>query len=181
MIIDKLHMEVWMISLIGNHHADALRTVTIPKWQNEGFTINLFNAIIPDKIENLSNQLNFGLKHTLGKGIREFTNTEKAVWYSHLQLWEKCSIGNMTFLIIEEDTKPKKRFPNSIVVDRLYKISSAGSGYILRPITAKKMVKRALNKKLTYNVDSFISSFNDKDTIEYAMQVKREMRSISHN
>ena len=80
MIIDKLHMEVWMISLIGNHHADALRTVTIPKWQNEGFTINLFNAIIPDKIENLSNQLNFGLKHTLGKGIREFTNTEKAVY-----------------------------------------------------------------------------------------------------
>jgi hypothetical protein len=54
-----------MISLIGNHHADALRTVTIPKWQNEGFTINLFNAIIPDKIENLSNQLNFGLKKLL--------------------------------------------------------------------------------------------------------------------
>ena len=174
-------MEVWMISLIGNHHADALRTVTIPKWQNEGFTINLFNAIIPDKIENLSNQLNFGLKNTLENGIKEFTNTEKAVWYSHLQLWEKCSIGNMTFLIIEEDTKPKKRFPNSIEVDRLYKISSAGSGYILRPITAKKMVKRVLNRELSYNVDSFISSFNDKDAIEYAMQVEREMRSISHN
>jgi hypothetical protein len=48
MIIDKNDLEVWMISLIGNHHADALRTVTIPKWENEGFKVNLFNAIIPD-------------------------------------------------------------------------------------------------------------------------------------
>jgi GR25 family glycosyltransferase involved in LPS biosynthesis len=126
MIIDKNDLEVWMISLIGNHHADALRTVTVPKWEKEGLKVNLFDAIKPNTMYDLPYQLKFGMKENVNRNPVEFTETEKAVWYSHLQLWEKCSIGNMTFLIIEEDTKPKKRFPNSIVVDRLYKISSAG-------------------------------------------------------
>ena len=88
MIIDKLDLELWMISLIGNHNADAIRTVTIPKWKNEGFVVNLFNAITPKTIHNSITKLDFGYKNTKStKTDIEFTETEKAIWYSHFHLF----------------------------------------------------------------------------------------------
>jgi GR25 family glycosyltransferase involved in LPS biosynthesis len=181
MIIDKNNLELWMISLIGNHHADALRTVTIPKWQNEGFTVNLFNAIIPDNILNISNQLNFTLKKTLLTGIKEFTETEKAVWYSHLQLWNRCVITNKPLLILEEDCRPIKRFPDTFEVVKLRCVAEAAAAYIILPSVAKNMIKNAFCRELSYNVDSYIKAYSDKDIKLYAKQVEREMRSISHN
>ena len=181
MIIDKNNLEVWMISLIGNHHADAVRTVTIPKWRNQGFTINLFNAIIPDEIQNISEQLKFGLKHRKFAPTIEFTETEKAVWYSHFCLWEKCLDVNKPFLILEEDTKPKRLLPDKFEVSNLFRISAGGSGYILLPTIVKKMIKNSTSRKITYNVDYYIERFKDKNSTHYAMQVERGMRSISHN
>jgi hypothetical protein len=161
MIIDKNDLEVWMISLIGNHHADALRTVTVPKWEKEGLKVNLFDAITPNTMYDLPYQLKFGMKENLNRNPVEFTETEKAVWYSHFCLWEKCVIEDKPFLILEEDTRPIKKVPQNFSVDSLLQLARLGAAYIIRPIDCrKKWLETALKRTLTYNVDNIISSFN---------------------
>tara|TARA_R110000868_G_scaffold140545_1_gene356281 strand:- start:291 stop:893 length:603 start_codon:yes stop_codon:yes gene_type:complete len=198
MIIDKLDLELWMISLIGNHNADAIRTVTIPKWKNEGFVVNLFNAITPKTIHNSITKLDFGYKNTKStKTDIEFTETEKAIWYSHFHLWQKCVEINKPLLIIEEDVKPIKKFKDtwqtSYYKDSYYLICfcfnyynmlTPAGGYIITPNTAKNMINNILKRKITYNVDYYIVKWSDIELVknnQYAIQIKREMRTISHN
>ena len=182
MIIDKNDLEVWMISLIDNDIADLLRDITIPKWENEGFKVNLFNAITPDTMLNVSPQLKFGMKDNVDKNPIEFTGTEMAIWYSHLYLWKKCVIANRPFLIIEEDPRPIKKVPSKFKVADIFYLARCGSAYIIRPFAAELRVKNALKRTLTYNVDCYIAAKRKIDISKFCAEpIEREMRSVSHN
>jgi hypothetical protein len=159
MIIDKNDLEVWMISLIDNDIADLLRDITIPKWENEGFKVNLFNAITPINFNKLEHKINFKQKHRIHtKNIVDFTETEKANWYSHLYLWKKSFTENKTLLIIEEDNRPTKKIPSKFKVSGLLQISPQAGAYIIRPILAENIFKNAIKQNITYNVDHYIES-----------------------
>jgi GR25 family glycosyltransferase involved in LPS biosynthesis len=190
MIIDKKDLEVWMISLIGDKQADQLRSITLPTWEEQGFVVNLFDAITPDKIKNLDIQLTFDQKYLnrRNNNLKPFTETEKAIWYSHTLLWEKCIRTNKPFIILEEDCLLIESFFQKINVKALMcfchmanKIMlTPAAGYIILPSVAEDLYRHALkHPRITYNVDSYIKRC--MHSVEhFSVQIKRENRSVKH-
>lgn len=73
--------------------------------------VNLFPIIhnastpesIADRTELTFNQYSLAAKYVIGNIKKPFTPTEKAVWYSHYDLWNKAIELNETITIIEHD------------------------------------------------------------------------------
>lgn len=79
-----------------------------PVWEEIGITLERFDAITPSTMPNTlkfhRNEAN-KYKH-LPAQSKEFTETEKACWYSHYTLWKKCIELNHPIVIVEHDCVP---------------------------------------------------------------------------
>ena len=117
------------------------------------------------------NQLKFGLKQgTVARKDREFSATEKAVWYSHFDLWCKCLREWRPMIIIEHDSKLIKPIEQDILFEG-YKILSyirredgtkdlsVGSGYYITPLFAERLISNAICKTIKMNSDGHIANF----------------------
>lgn len=182
MIIEN--REITMIT-IGN----SITKVSIPSWQQQGFTVNIFNGIIPSELNNRKEKINFDHKvRIVDKTPTPFTDTEKAVWYSHFELWKRCVSDNIPIMIVEEDVVPIRKIPKNWKIDGLKtlcwnenKISPAGC-YIITPKKAETMIENCLNRKITYNVDAYIKAYRSARNIckvKYTKQLKR-VSTIAH-
>ena len=70
----------------------------LPSWKD--YNVKIFDAVTPKDLYK-KHKLDFGIK-TSGKK-REFTATEKAVWYSHLFLWKHLYENKIDSWIFEHD------------------------------------------------------------------------------
>lgn len=95
MITDNL----WMIQIPDNKVSQFYATQTIPTWDCK---VNLFDAYTPT---TMPDYLTFGTFW----GVREFSPTEKAGFYSHLALWQKCYTEDKPISIIEHDVVQRKK------------------------------------------------------------------------
>ena len=90
MIIDREDLEVWMIALLGRKDVEPVRQQALDTWCERGVEVKFFDAITPEELPNLS-RLNLTRKEKIGYygGPVPFSDTEKAIWYSHFFLWRQ--------------------------------------------------------------------------------------------
>tara|TARA_B100000575_G_C23139504_1_gene662787 strand:- start:926 stop:1555 length:630 start_codon:yes stop_codon:yes gene_type:complete len=145
----------------------------------KGYKLKKFNAVTPKDLVYESN-LKFG-KKTYGRVKREFTVTEKAVWYSHFKLWCQCALRNEPMIIIEHDSYLQKPLPKEKELKKsLYRYLSykeesdgttnilSGSGMYITKRSAEKLVTYAVAKPIDRNSDGHINSVLKPDlNIDY--------------
>jgi hypothetical protein len=158
--------DVWMIQMPSSPQSMYYRGRVEESWN--GYNLKFFNAITPETMES-KGYLHFGKK----RDTIEFTPTEKAVWYSHVELWAKAR--KKPIIIIEHDALLVKPIP-----DRMWdqhdiiclghtgknKIRLPGLAYYLTPGIATRMVNdvKAI-KKITWNSDGTIHGYGTKEGV----------------
>jgi GR25 family glycosyltransferase involved in LPS biosynthesis len=98
--LQTIEDNIWMIQIPDNGVSDYYKKLSLPTWEKFGYEINMFDAVTPDTLNNY-NYLEFGKYYD----FREFTDTEKAGFYSHVELWKKCIDMNEPITIIEHDVE----------------------------------------------------------------------------
>lgn len=96
----KVENNIWMIQIPDNKISQIYKRLVMPSWEKYGYKINMFDAVTP-KTLHLYDYLEFGKYYD----FREFTDTEKAGFYSHVELWKKCVEDNEPITIIEHDVE----------------------------------------------------------------------------
>ena len=168
-----LSFDIYMI-VIEDHPISLMYSrITIPTWEKHGYKIKKFNAVTPKDLYR-KNKLEFGYKR-----VRQFTNTEIAVWYSHFELWCKCLRNNKPIVILEHDSKLIKKLPD--LSKEGYKFLSfikrnfegggkhiaPGSGYYITPIVAERLISNAICKPIYQNSDGHLGThMNHRRQIE---------------
>lgn len=156
-------VNVYQIVIRGNEISEYYHTYTKPSWEKAGFFVNRFNAITPDDLSDYED-LRFSdfvmsRKYT-AKGLKKvFTPTEKAVWYSHFLLWEKCLGTNKPIIVLEHDClllEPEKIVAHDKSEMIFYDTAAMGS-YYLTPKAAKELVHKAINQRITAGPYAFIA------------------------
>ena len=89
--------EVWMIQIKDNPISMYYRGRVETSWKD--YDLRFYDAVTPATMqeEDFNHFLNFDKK----RGTIEFSETEKAVWYSHVNLWVKAR--RKPIMIIEHD------------------------------------------------------------------------------
>ena len=161
-------MEEHPISLMYQREVES-------SWKD--YDVKTFNAVTPKDLV-YKTKLTFGTKK-IGKK-REFTLTEKAVWYSHFELWCKC-VNKGPLIVLEHDSKLVKPLPD--LSKEGYKFLSfinrdfgkkgvaiaPGSGYYITPPVAERLVARAVSKEINQNSDGHLST-----VMNWSRQVKMD-------
>lgn len=93
-----LENNIWMIQIPDNQISQHYRNQTLPTWEKFGYEVNMFDAVTPEDL-HLYDYLEFGKYYDM----RDFTDTEKAGFYSHVELWKQCIEDNEPITIIEHD------------------------------------------------------------------------------
>jgi hypothetical protein len=118
-------------------------------WESLGINAKVFNAITPETIPESSLVFHKNYAYKYSKiGGKEFTETEKACFYSHFSLWNKCVELNQKILVLEHDNipfNPKLLFFDDEVWFKSFDIGAMGC-YIIDPFFAKLAINRALEQ-----------------------------------
>ena len=190
--------EIWRIA-IGDEHP-----LCVTAWEAQNYKVNHFEAITPD---TMGDHLIFDKKRRALKHVRDnivdFTPTEKAIWYSHYSLWEKCYMADKAFVIVESDVIPTRTFPAIWEVEYMkYFCRSANpdhkntdlikytpaAGYIITPKGALRLIEFAHHRPIITNVDGAMRECRDDNpnhltggwAKQYAKQILRENKTIEH-
>lgn len=151
-----------MIVMKDHPISQMYQKLVMPSW--EGYKVYLFNATTPKDLI-YEKKLEFGLKQRQ----RPFTDTEKAVWYSHFKLWVKC-LNQGPLIVLEHDSKLKKPLPDMSkegykflsYMDRDFGTTgnhiSVGSGYYITPSAAERLISYAVSKPINVNSDGHIAN-----------------------
>jgi len=92
-LTSKITDNLWMIQIPDNEVSQHYAVQTIPTWECD---VNLFDAFTPTAMPDY---LDFGVFW----GQREFSPTEKAGFYSHLELWQLCYEQDKPIAVVEQD------------------------------------------------------------------------------
>jgi hypothetical protein len=183
--------KIYMIA-IENHPISLMyQREVLPSWKE--YKVNIFKAITPKDLYK-KHKLDFGIKRN-----REFTSTEKAVWYSHFELWCKCIVEKTPILVIEHDSKLVKPLPD--MLEQGYKVLSfinrdfgakgihiaVGSGYYITPAFAERLIIAAVVRPIHMNSDGHISRImnfkrqNSMNDFHYIEQISIDnLNTIDH-
>lgn len=165
---------VGMIYIHENPISLKYSEVVRVSWQNAGFTVNFHQGVTPETLDEQERKLNFGKKEGGRNKGKDFTETEKAVWYSHIMMWEIAARKENPLIIIEHDVLLLKGIEMSMLKShpiiglchcgllskhpqKGYRIS-AGGCYMLSNQIAKKMLD-GLPKTITCNSDGYIHNY----------------------
>ena len=152
-----------MIAMTDHPISQMYVREVLPSWKEHDITPTMHEATTPKDLA-YRNQLIFDIKRG-GRNKRPFTSTEKAVWYSHFDLWCKC-VNEGPLIIVEHDSKLMKPLPDmskegykflSYSSDRHNGIA-IGSGYYLTSPVAERLVANTVSKKIRLNSDGFIGN-----------------------
>lgn len=161
-----LNYNIYMIVMTKHPVSEMYSRITIDSWKDHKHKVKRFEATTPKDLYK-KHKLDFGTKTTGRK--REFTATEKAVWYSHFELWCKCIVEG-PLIILEHDSKLVKPLPDLSkegykflsFINREYgqkgKHIAPGSGYYITPPVAERLVARAVAQPITQNSDGHLST-----------------------
>jgi hypothetical protein len=166
--------RVGMIYLEGDHISEQYKAIVSQSWINGGFSVDYYRGVTPSTINDSTKELKFGKKGSGRNRGRDFTETEKSIWYSHLMMWDIASRKANPFIIIEHDVLLLEHI-NQHDVERYsimglchngllsknphrgYRVS-AGGAYMLKNDIAKKMIDE-LPKEITTNSDAYIHNY----------------------
>ena len=161
-----MNYNIFMIVMKDHPVSVMYQREVLPSWKELGHDVKLFDATTPKDLVYKS-KLDFKTK-TTGKK-REFTATEKAVWYSHFELWCKC-VDEGPLIVLEHDSKLVKQLPDMSkegykflsFIERDFGVKgkhiAPGSGYYITPPIAERLVAQAVAKPITQNSDGHLST-----------------------
>lgn len=160
-------MKFYMIAMSDDPRSLHYMNKTIPSWTSRGFSVEIFEATTPKNIDSLG-ELKFTERKASARN-RRFSETEKAVWYSHYRLWKHCIEIDQPIHVLEHDSYLKDDLPNfeysdieifavhDYTYDNKYKgiphIVSPCAGYYITPKVAAVMINKATEKRINLNVD----------------------------
>lgn len=156
-----------MICIENNSISDYYKEQTKPTWEKQGFAVTELKATVPSDLSQYSH-LHFDLKNSLrNKRKVEFTDTEKAVWYSHFFAWQKCYAESKPAIIVEHDITLLREFEDEVfdydiaclAHDRRkngHEAKLAGGAYYITPKGAHKLSTIKNGKIITFNSDAWI-------------------------
>ena len=160
---------VFMIVIPDNPISMYYRGRVEQSWTDRGFNIEYFNAVTPETIPQQKKQLKFSLKHhSKPERVREFSETEKAVWYSHFGVWDIARRKQSPIIIIEHDVRLIRPInPNIFKNVKAMGLchfhlrdgslgTTAGGAYFLNKEVASDLYKETLSLNITYNTDNLI-------------------------
>ena len=161
--------NIWMIQMSDNPISQHYKNIVLPSWKYRGYDVKEFEAITPETLP--AEPLRFSKCCSAGTPWpgRGFTDTERAVWYSHYLLWVKCAEMGKPILVIEHDTLllrdlPRRGYQESVlglgkVITEKGRVQRWPAGaYYIPPIKAKQLIFRAKGSIIDCNVDGFINS-----------------------
>ncbi len=154
--------DVWMLYIPNSPTSMYYRGRVENSWSK--YKMNFFEAVTPETLHE-KDYLKFGRKQPTRKRktVVDFSPTEKATWYSHVELWKKAL--EKPILIIEHDAMMTKKIDDKwwnmdIVCFGYNKRPGkqlAGLAYYLTPKIANELVKRALRTNpIDFNPDALI-------------------------
>ena len=168
-------LAVGMIHVAGDPTSNYYKKIVSQSWLNAGHNVMHFNGITPDTFDQAPMVLNFGKKKN-GRNIgKNLTPTEKAIWYSHIMMWDMASKKSGPLIVIEHDVLMLKPYVHSTEYpivglchcgllskkpERGYRIS-AGGAYLITAGIAKQMI-RELPETINYNSDAYIHNYITK-------------------
>jgi GR25 family glycosyltransferase involved in LPS biosynthesis len=166
MNIDK--PECWMIAISDNPISMYYKNEVLSSWTDRGFVVNHFEAITPKDLHE-HNLLNLTLK----RAKVEFTETERAVWYSHYMTWKLCWDIQKPIIVIEHDILllqdiPSEAYAKDIAClahvkrDNGRRAKLAGGSYFITPKGARELRCARHMKSIKVNSDSWIHEVCDK-------------------
>ncbi len=139
----------YAIVIKGNRTSEFYYSKTKPLWNSLGVNPILFDAITPETIpkKNLVFHKNYAHKYK-AIGGKKFTETEKACFYSHFTLWNRCIELNQKILVLEHDNipfNPNRMTFHEEVWFKSFDIGAMGC-YVIDPFFAKLAINRILNQ-----------------------------------
>lgn len=155
-------MKICMIAIPGNEISEYYASITTNQWERYGYAVERVAATTP---ATLGDELRFAKLKFSGNA---FTQTEKAIWYSHYYLWERCQQEGTPMCVIEHDCYPTRKlrdftgfnlypfcsFPrNDKAWQKLREVVAPGGGYFLTPKAATTLIHRAKESIIRENVD----------------------------
>ena len=161
-----------MIAISDNPISMYYRKEVLPSWVNHGFKVNHFEAVTP---RNMPDFLPFYMK----RKQRPFTETEKAVWYSHYALWSKCWETKTPLIVVEHDIRLLSPLEDEIFENRIACLSHdcrprrpgnepeelklAGGAYYITPDISRKLMRIRHDKRINHNSDAWIHKVCDEN------------------
>jgi len=167
-MVKEIDYNIYMIQMSDNPVSQMYRRSVLKSWKDEDKVPIDFEAVTPKDLV-YRNELKFGIKKSKSPD-RDFTLTEKAVWYSHFDLWCLSVRERKKILIIEHDSKLVKPLPDlkkegykflsfseGTFKAGKYRQCTVGAGYYIVPTTAERLVANAVAQEITVNSDGFIA------------------------
>jgi hypothetical protein len=145
-------IPTYMIVIKDNPISEYYASVTIPRWEECGYEIEIFDAITPlstVSFELVFNSFSEALKYRLLDIKKKITPTEKAVWYSHVSLWLKCIELNQNIMVLEHDcylTNPENITMLKTADFVCYDKGAMGC-YVISPRFASHMCRELISEK----------------------------------
>tara|TARA_R110000868_G_scaffold30953_3_gene113857 strand:+ start:6292 stop:6882 length:591 start_codon:yes stop_codon:yes gene_type:complete len=164
---------VGMIYLKDNPVSEAYRDIVKQSWLNAGYKIWYHEGITPETFDKAVKPLTFGKKERGRNKGGDLSPTEKAIWYSHMMMWDIAARKSNPLIVIEHDVMLLKHIDESLQNHSIVNLShcgllskhpdkgyrvSAGGAYLLTPEMGKKLIDN-VPKVITYNSDGYIHNY----------------------
>ena len=147
MTIDK--PKVLIIRIKGNLKSENDALVSKQSWEDQGFCVDFFDAVTPDDLD-VHDYLDFGTEtlrlNSIAKKkfrsedgklkedqthyrpfkennkfyLRKISPTEKAVYYSHVEIWKYIAATKLPHIVVEDDCVLIDKIPEDFGWDKWY-------------------------------------------------------------
>lgn len=158
----------FIIVIRDNEASEYYYNYVESSWTDSEFVLERFDAITPNDLQYL-NELNFrALNNQKYKKInyrKPFSETEKAVWYSHYSLWKKCVELNEPIIIIEHDVLLIDSDLNVYENQKFITYDNSFGCYYITPLLAKLLVKVATTEPIIYGPYGFVAYISSRHKI----------------
>ena len=178
--------DVWMISISDNPVSQHYRDICKPTWEEQGFNVIDFEAVTPETVEKEGmDELEFFKIIRKDGSTRDFTETEKAIWWSHFVLWHKCLIRKKPIIVAEHDAFVRKELPSVLYRPSKLKFAFLGTAkgrnlegkYVLAPCTAYYLTPEIASELVKVRFKRWSSKVVGLDPVGIYMNVDGYMLS----
>ncbi len=156
-----------MIIIKDNEASEYYANYCLPSWEKVGLKVSRFNAVVPnnlsDRFELLFAKYSSGKKYTKQNLKVEITDTEKACFYSHYDLWKKSIDYNVPIFVIEHDSyleNPNNLWYESSCAIIFYDKAAMGS-YVINPWFASLLCDFVQKREISSGPYALIRSFGN--------------------
>lgn len=139
-------------------------------WVDAGYDIQIVEAETPSTMNDCGIDINFSPIKVMGRQRRPFSETEKAVFYSHAKVLRIISRKSNPAIVLEHDAELIKPLPDDIYDMDITALGCTPKGngriaqtpalaYLIYPNIANRLYKFLTSIECKGNVDAYINDY----------------------